>query len=280
MNRQRCVIGNARQAVLGLSFVFVVILGATAGYAQRYPRYTVDNRVGTSSLTPQEVWVLDQVKAGEVADLVKQYGVREALKRQYGLVMGEKEGLTDLRERLEKADPARWTAFRGDWGPRLVIRAAFLRQLMVDGFDGFKAHNHGVRLKNAVISNPLDLRAALVPLDILLSSCIFEESINLRDSHFKKNLQLLNSIFKKDANFLGLTVDQCAYFNESRFLQGVNFNRAHIGEEFSLIDTQCQSEAEEICFNSMYVGKNAILENACCMARWIFAWQQSMACWK
>ncbi len=262
MNRHRCVVGYAWQAALGLFFVCVFFHGAAAGYVQRYPQYTVDNGVVISPLTPQEEWVLDRVKAGEVADLVKKYGVRESLKRQIGLVMGEKEGLSDLNERLEKADPGRWTAFRADLAPRLVIRAAFLRQLMVDGFDGFKTNSHGVRLKNAVISGPLDLRATLVPYDVVLSSCIFEESINLRDSHFKKNLQILNSIIKKDASFLGLTIDQCAYFNESRFLDEVNFKRAHIGEEFSFISTQCRSDTEGISFNSMYVGKDAFLEKA------------------
>ncbi len=261
MNRHRCTIRYAWQAALG-SFFFLVIQGAAAGYAQKYPQYTVDNGVVTSPLTPQEEWVLDQVKAGEVADLVNRYRVREALKDQYGLVMGKIEGLSDLSERLEKADPPRWTDFGAEWGPRLTIRAAFLKQLLADGFDGFKVHCHGVKVKNAIITGPLDLRAAVVPHDVVLSSCIFEESVNLRDSNFKKNLQLLNSIVKKDADFLGFTVNLCGYFNDSRFLDRVSFKRAHIGEEFSFMGTKCQSDSKEILFKSMYVGKDAHFENA------------------
>lgn len=258
MNPHRCTIGTAWHAALGLICFLIVIFGAAPGYAQRYPRYTVENL----PLTPQEEWVLDRVKLGEVADLVEKYRIREALKKKNGPIMGEKEGLTDLSERLGKADPPGMDAFFADWGPGLVIRAAFLKQLMIDGFDGFKAHHHGVRLRNAVICGPLDLRAAVIPHDVLLSSCIFEASINLRDSHFKKNLQINNALVKEDANFLGIRVDQCAYFNSTRFLQGVNFHRAHIGEEFSFRDTQCIGDAQEIIFKSMYVGKDAIFENA------------------
>jgi hypothetical protein len=255
MNPHRCTIGTAWQAALGLICFLIVIFGAAPGYAQGYPRYTVENR----PLTPQEEWVLDQVKAGEVADLVEKYGVREVLANQYGLVKGEKEGLTDLRER---AEPARWKSFWADRGPGLVIRAAFLRQLMADGFDGFRVHDHGVRLQNAVISGPFDLRAAVVPHDVMLKYCIFEAPIIFRDSHFKKNLQMLNSIIEKDASFLGLKVDQCAYFNESRFLDEVNFERAHIGEEFSFRGTKCLCATKKILFKSMYVGKDAHLESA------------------
>lgn len=64
--------------------------------------------------------------------------------------------------------------------PSRVVRAAFLRFLMLGGEDGCRPHEKGVRISGAWITDVLDLEACLISRDIGLSNCHFEASPVLR----------------------------------------------------------------------------------------------------
>jgi hypothetical protein len=83
------------------------------------------------------------------------------------LLSGSYDRLGDGSRPVE-ADPAR------------VVRAAFLRFLMLGGEEGCRPHEKGVRITGAWISGVLDLEACLVFRDIGLIDCHFEAAPILR----------------------------------------------------------------------------------------------------
>ncbi|MEH6719875.1 MAG: hypothetical protein V7704_13415 [Aurantimonas endophytica] len=72
--------------------------------------------------------------------------------------------------RPESADPAR------------IVRARFLRFLMLGGEEGCRPHEKGVRITGAWISEGLDLEACRVYRDIGLTDCHFEATPVLRSA--------------------------------------------------------------------------------------------------
>ena len=76
-----------------------------------------------SPLTRQEQFVLRQVATGEIADLKKEFGEAEADRR---------------------------------------LRARFLEELLTGELQGVKIHRQGMKIRNAVIEEPLDLEDAEV----------------------------------------------------------------------------------------------------------------------
>ena len=242
-----------------LSFSFLwVCLALEKGYAK-------GQTLAGQPLTGQEEWVLEQVAAGKVADLLKRPGVKAPLLNRAGLPLDSDVGLPDLLDKLEITDGPALSDFQETSGKNLQIRAGFLEQLLTDGFPGLKIHYHGIDLENAIISGQLDLREAEIPHEVKLKRCIIEE-LNLQDSNFKKNLRILSSLIRKDAIFLGIKVAKCAYFNDCTFNQVVNFNRAQIGEEFSAMGARFgspdQAAHQAAYFDDLKVAKDALFEKA------------------
>lgn len=65
-----------------------------------------------------------------------------------------------------------------------MVRAGFLRYLILGGCDGVQVHARGVRLKGAWVecragTRGVDLEAAKLPRDVFLNGCIINGSINL-----------------------------------------------------------------------------------------------------
>ena len=181
-------------------------------------------------LTPQEAWVLQQVAKGQVADLQERFGEDE--------------------------------------GGR-TIRGWFMEALLTGKSPGLKIHYHGVRLRNAIVSDKIDLASAEISCDVELLKCVFNNVVLFRDSNFKKNLQIKNSIFKKEANFLRIKIEGVAYFNGSTFEGAVNFNQSLINKELSFRPydpkgvVPIKSNFQEEChFDFLKVGTNALFESA------------------
>jgi len=148
-------------------------------------------------MSPAERWVLKQVQSGEVADLQEKFPA-------------EKDR---------------------------ALSARFLEDLMTDSLEGVHVHRKGVRIKHAVLTQPLDLEGAEIPHETRLENCRFDETITLENSRFRKNLVLRESSFRK----------------------GINLGRADIAGFLSVDEAKFTNEDHEANFNSMKVGSSAFL---------------------
>ena len=91
--------------------------------------------------------------------------------------------------RPERADQAR------------MIRAAFLRFLILGGEEGYRPHEKGIRIAGAWITGSLDLEACRVFRDIGLNDCHFEATPVLRAA-------VINRLFLDGSSLPGLLADR------------------------------------------------------------------------
>ena len=167
-------------------------------------------------LTNQEKYVLQRVAEGEWADLQEKFGEQENNRQ---------------------------------------LTALFLEDLL-SGAHKDKVHRKGVRIKNAIITEDLDLRTAEVPFEVELLDCNFRGNVDFQDSHFAKNLRLDRCRFAQEAYFLKMTVDKSAYFTGAIFTGKVNFSGVNIGGAINMDFTKFESQ-QNAYFDSSKIKKSA-----------------------
>jgi len=95
-------------------------------------------KTAAGGLNPAEKWIVAQVRAGEIADLSKQFPDKEKDKRK--------------------------------------LSAHFLEALLTGTLPDVKPHRHGVRIIGAIIDEPVDLENAQIPCEVWLVHCQFNAS--------------------------------------------------------------------------------------------------------
>ena len=174
-------------------------------------------------LSPQESYVLQQVGAGQIADLKERFGEDE--------------------------------------GARL-IRGRFLEALLTDGFPGFKVPRSGIFLLHAVIPDILSLQYAEVNHALFLVGCQFRGVVTCSGSHFKKTLGLKQAVFEQQADFHQLKADLDAFFGEAVFKGPVDFGAARIEGNLVFKDARFTAKDLEANFNALQAGGSLNCENA------------------
>lgn len=86
-----------------------------------------------------------------------------------------------------------------------IIRAAFIEWLLTNARTN--VHHGGLRLRNAIITNWLDLRNVEVPCEVQLEFCRFKGGVNLSGAHFLHNLSFQGSRFDGTVEARNLRVD-------------------------------------------------------------------------
>jgi len=170
-----------------------------------------------SLLTEQEIFVIENVVRGEFADMVLEFGPN-----------------TNNRQ----------------------LRSSFLEKLLTGKFDNVAIHRIGVRIKNAIVYEPLNLENAVINNYINLRYFIFLSDVILRDSYFDKILSFTGSIFLKKADFHRIRVDKNLFLRGTIFDKSVNFAGASIGRSLEARDAQFNSKEDVAYFNSMQVGQS------------------------
>lgn len=117
--------------------------------------------------------------------------------------------------RPQKPDPAR------------VIRAPFLRFLMLGGEEGCRPHEKGIRISGAWISDVLDLEACRVFRDIGLKDCHFEAAPILRAA-------IINRLFLDGSLLPGLQAERLearggVYLRSAEIKGQVNIVQSRLG---------------------------------------------------
>jgi uncharacterized protein YjbI with pentapeptide repeats len=208
--------GFMKMTKLHLSCLWVAVwLLASSGPAQA--------RTDLGQLSPQESYVLQQVGAGQMADLKEHFGEDE--------------------------------------GARL-IRGGFVEALLTDGFPGFKAPRSGIYLLHAVIPDMLSLQYAEVNHAVFLVGCQFRGMVTCRGGHFKKTLVMKQAVFAQQADFHQLKVDLDAFFGEAVFKGPVDFGAARIAGNLVLKDAGFTGKDQVANFNGVQVGGSLNCEKA------------------
>ncbi|HEX8749232.1 MAG TPA: hypothetical protein VF717_18795, partial [Pyrinomonadaceae bacterium] len=167
------------------------------------------------------------------------------------------------------------------------LRASFLIDLMTSTSSDSKMQRHGVRLFNAVISEPIIVDYAEVPYHVTLSNCLFKETVDLSHSIFQKSLVLDETVFmgavnfkfviikdvlqarktqfkepKLVADFDSIKIGNTANFDGATFEGPLNFIASEIGGTFQAEGTHFNSTTGSAQFTSMKIGGNVLIRGA------------------
>jgi hypothetical protein len=160
-----------------------------------------------------EKWVLKQMAAGRIADL--------------------KERFPDEANR--------------------VLSASFLEKLLANSLKGITMHRHGVRIRNAVFVEILDLENAEIPHETWLENCRFEDEVNFSQAVFQKAISFSGSSFET-TTFHSMKVGAHATFSKAVFAGPVDFGHADVGRNFAADEAQFTHPERGATFYSMKVG--------------------------
>jgi hypothetical protein len=187
-----------------------------------YPSTGVAKR-GAGELNAPEEWVVTQTRAGEIADLSKQFPDEEKDKRK--------------------------------------LSAHFLEELLTGALPGIKLHRHGVRIIGATIDEPVDLENAQIPCEVWLEHCQFNASANFTGASFAGTISFENSAFKTDAGFNSIKAGR-AVFNDAVFEGPVDFVSADVAGNFEANGAKFQNKEKTADFSGMKVRGYAFFNGA------------------
>jgi len=176
-----------------------------------------------SPLTPQEQFVLKQAAAGEIADLEQEFG-------------GAEEGRR--------------------------LRARFLEELLTGDLPGAQIHRRGLRIRHAVIEEPLDLENSQMAVAVAFHDCMFQEFFVIRDAFFNYHLSVDGSYFLKGADFQRLQVAGSMFCRDTVFSGLVNFAAAGIDGQFAAQGAKFLAEDQGADFSGLRVGEGAFFDEA------------------
>jgi uncharacterized protein YjbI with pentapeptide repeats len=165
----------------------------------------------------------------------------------------------------------------GDQENDRTLSARFLKDLLTGAY---QVHWNWVRIKNAVINEPLDLERARIPYAVELTFCQFRRKVICWDAEFDQSLNLNGSHFGQGADFSLLSVGQfiatgarfdgktefsClevgqdAFFDKATFTGPVDFSSARIRGQFSADGARFEST---LYFLGVKVGQDACFDAA------------------
>ncbi len=182
------------------------------------------NHITSLSYNPNpaaEKWILERIAAGQVADL--------------SLVF------SDEKER--------------------VISSFFLENILTNSLNEIKVSRQGIKIFHALIYDSINLENLVIPYEVYLNYCCFENNVNFSNSHFQKGLSFEGCSFK-DANFNGLKVEKFAILSKAVFTGSVEFICADIAGQFIANETYFKSIEKSVNFDGMKVGIAAFFNKA------------------
>jgi hypothetical protein len=135
-----------------------------------------------------EEWVLEQITKGKLADLAER--------------------------------------FPNDAAGR-SLNARFLEGLLTNALGDVKVSRYGVRIHNAILTEPINLENAEIPHDIQLVNCRFQGGVNLSKAVLRKSLTVSGSAFHV-ADFNRMKVESTLFMSTTTFAGTVNFANVHI----------------------------------------------------
>lgn len=179
-------------------------------------------KMNAVDLNPSETWVVEQVTAGQIADLSVKF--------------------VDENERK--------------------LGARFLEHLVTDTIEGVQPHRNGVRISGAIFDQAIGLANAQIPFEVALEKCRFVDEVNCDAATFLRTVSFEHSTFHKAAKFYNMKAKDAAVFQSVVFEGGVSFASANIASNFEMHHAKFNNRREQAVFNSIKVGHTAFFYKA------------------
>ncbi len=179
-------------------------------------------KVDGKSINETEEWVLKQIEIGEWADL----------------------------EKYAKNPDHR------------ILGARFLEALLTKGFRYIRPDRKGIRIKNAIFLEIINIENMEVDFKVEIVSCLFKGNFNCRRANFKKYLVLDESIFIKSATFAQIKVGTDFLFRDAKFFDEVTFYESDIGGHFWGNRAEFLCKDKTASFSQINVSKTVVLYDA------------------
>ena len=142
-----------------------------------------------------------------------------------------------------------------------VISAEFLRALVTKSITKLRDHRGSVRIANAIINEPIELKGQEVIDGVCLVGCHFTEKVDFSGSYFHKDLVLSFNTFKA-VNFSRMKTDGAVFFRRTTFEELADFRFMEIGLNLEAQEVQFTSKNQKVSFYGIQVGKTANFSNA------------------
>lgn len=173
-------------------------------------------------LNPTEKWIVEQVTAGRVADLKKQF----------------------------QEDKDR------------TVGGQFLENLLAGALVATKSHRNGIRIRGATVDQPINLRNARIPTEVWLDDCIFVSNVNFAYASVDGTLTFDGTTFKADAIFNSVKIRSTASFRAAIFEGAANLNGAEISGDFLGNKAEFKNKESGASFSRMKIGGGISCQNA------------------
>jgi len=173
-------------------------------------------------LNPAETWVVQQINAGEIADLRAKF--------------------PDEKDR--------------------TLSGQFLEDLLAGALPGGQAPRHGIRIEGAIVADPVDLTNAQIPWEVWLDDCNFNGSVTMTGASFVSNLSFHATSFAAGVNFANIKVGQGISFTNALFAASANFGAADIAGTFLASEAKFQDPDQSVNFNDLKTGQAAFFQDA------------------
>lgn len=144
--------------------------------------------------------------------------------------------------------------------PGRVVRATFLRFLILGGEPGFRPHEKGVLVRGAWISEVLDLEACRVFRDIGLNDCRFEATPILRAA-------IINRLFLDGSQLPGLQAERLEarggiYLRGAEVEGAINLDQARLGGNLECDGTTIRNRGGYALLGRSLEARNVLLRGA------------------
>ena len=244
--------------------IFMVICTLALGSLVAAPDYAAGQW-----RTRQERWVLQQVAAGQVADLYARFGEKEEdryLSARFledlltGAFRVHRKGIV-----LANAIIAEPLNLELAQIPQVAILVACRFKEPVVFRDAiFEKHFMLIR---SHFDQRADFQRIKGKMNLFLTSTTFKGSLDLGSAYIGGHLNAQEAMFqgqeeKDKANFNGLKVGQNAFFDKATFQGPVDFGGVDISRQFSASEARFEGREEKskANFNGLKVGQNAFLD--------------------
>lgn len=166
-----------------------------------------------------------------------------------------------LLDQLAAGQVADLTAAFPDESAR-VIRGVFLEELLTGSRKDLIIHRNGVLIVGALVRDLLDLRNAEIAHDTRLARCRLEGGVNFSKSIFAGSLSLEESVFHGPAHFEEMKIGRGFNLKNATFKRDAGFDQLEVAGVLQAGGALFEDASATVSFSNLRVGSTACFTNA------------------
>jgi hypothetical protein len=132
------------------------------------------------------------------------------------------------------------------------LRGEFLESLILNTLPRWPITRSGVRIKNAIVTSPVDVSNAEVLYELELTNCVFQSPVDFSQTQFRRSAVFDKSMFEKEAYFISAIVDYHFQLTGATFSSTTSFRAAIVHGGINLEESKFNGSAPAD-FNSIRV---------------------------